>query len=379
MPVRPPVSLVAVLAAAALASACAMEEPTLDEESSALGGSCSTSGCGANSPVIRGVPFWDLHRFGARNDQGFSINLFQAPPAPPYNRRPVRIDVVGTELVGRDPLTSSIVVSGTAIQGSILYLNTPSGPYEIHVVNVGSMAYWAGPSGVIFTYELKVRRSGNQGDELQALCSNPPGGPGSETYEEWPGGNRLHAVLFAGDRYLPESKQVRTLASHRPFVENWINVQCAGAAPAKMLLMRHTTASADPRPQFQTTREQRQAMLRMYTSAVCPSARAYTYAGEKLRYKNTNGLVAVWNNADSIEAVWTADGATCLQVHRLDTATVPDQTTADAVINELMLDCGNSLPTCTSIPGFHRDKPWTWPRSAAGNEGYLLSANPFGS
>jgi hypothetical protein len=378
MPVRPSVSLVAVLAAAALASACAMEEPTLDEDSAALGRDCSTSGCGANSPVVAGVPFWDLHRFGQRNAQGFGINSFQAPAAPPFNRRRVQIDVVGTELVGRELATNAIVVSGSSVQGSILFLNTPSGPYEIHVVNVGSMAYWTGLSGTIYTYELKVRRFGSQ-DELAPLCSNPPGSPGSETYEEWPGGNRLHAVLFPLDRYLPVTKEVRTMASHPQFVDGWMNVSCAGSAPAKLLLMRHTTVSADPRPQYQTTRLQRQAMLRMYTSAVCPSGKAYTYAGERLRYKNTTGLVSVWNNANTIEAVWTADGATCLEVHRLDTATVPDQTTADKVIDDLMLDCGGTLPTCTSIPGFHRDRPWTWPRSGAGNEGYLLSANPFGS
>jgi hypothetical protein len=317
---------------------------------------CPTDECGANSPVIDGVPFWELHRFGLANAEGFRLTGFRDQ----YGLSLVP-DVVGTELVGRDA-RGNIVLSGGGLSAATFDVEATTGEtYEVHIAEMGSMSFWAQPTGAppapAMTYFFTVT-GGSIADGPQPLCATPPDAGG------WPGGNPLHAFVFTGDRYDLATKEVMIGGD----AAEWMSIACAGSAPAKMLLTRHAEAAAIAG--HPTTQPQRQAMFRMFTSAVCGTA-SLTIAGEPLRYRDSQGLMTTtWADVDTHEALWSERGAVCLDIHRL---AVPDadKQLAAAILDDLDAACGGQPPPPCSAVGL--------PGSDWRDLGYVQSMNPIGS
>jgi hypothetical protein len=132
--------------------------------------------------------------------------------------------------------------------------------------------------------------------------------------EGW-GARVYDALIFRGDRYAPDTAEITT------GIDSWINIACAGTAIAKMHLLRHTLAGSEG--PFATTRDQRQAMLRMLRADYCGDGMAYTVDGHPLRYADEWG----WHHASIdlsqasqrslVEGVWSHKGAVCLDRPRM--------------------------------------------------------------
>jgi hypothetical protein len=298
-----------------------------------------------NSPVIKGWSFWELHLGGLPNDAGFEYTGFVAP-----NGTPLELDIRDARMVGLDS-NGQVVLDTPGMTGAKILVTRKSETFSLVVVEIDSVPFWAGDTSQRATaYQFRV--SDPREGTLEDLCKKPP------SSVDWPGSNVRAAILFSGERY-PDPGTVIT----GPTTDRWVNLACAGTAIGKMHLVRHTESSADPN--FPTTPEQRQAMLRMYTSAVC-GKKAYTFRGEPIRYVDALKFVNKFDNVDTIEAIWKSEGAVCLTVHRLQTSMfsgAPDR------LKELQNECP-SLPSCWTLPGF----PDSWSQ-----HGLVLSANPSGS
>jgi hypothetical protein len=123
----------------------------------------------------------------------------------------------------------------------------------------------------------------------------------------------------------------------------WINIACAGTALAKLFLVRHTEASQEVR----TTRAERQAMLKMFTADVCGDGTSFTVHGQPLFWADVKGITRFPDAPASIEAVWSAKGAVCLERPR-----------RSELAGAIQARCG-PLPRCTTH-----------------TQGHVVSANP---
>ncbi len=132
---------------------------------------------------------------------------------------------------------------------------------------------------------------------------------------------KASAFAFEGDHYNKAKKTVHKADRS----SGLFNLACYGAAPAKMHLLRHTTAGSDPTggPARTTTFPQRTAMLKAITADYCGDGRAWTADGTELQWTDAKGwftspdLDLTSCEAQSmIEGVWGAEGALCLNKPR---------------------------------------------------------------
>jgi hypothetical protein len=342
------VSQVVLLGLSATCAGCLAEPPgappAVSEVASAL--TCSGFGCNDNSPIIAGAPFYELNIHGIPNDHGLRVTGFRSASGAPF-----QIDVRQARLVGLDPAGNIALdtpgISHAVIQLTDKFLNT----WEIKVVEIDSVGFWAAPAGLATTYHLQVHRPPGKDFDL---CSNPP------DPTAWPG-NVFHAILFEGDRYSPVEKTVLATGSA---TAGWFNIACAGTATAKLHLARHTEPSASPT--LPTVLTQRQAMLRAYTAAVCPHSDAFTGKGEKLIVADNQGLMTGPPNLRNIEALWGPSGALCKTEWRLVHANSMPQADANTLLAQIPVQCPG-VPLCSSIVGF----PGNWQQ-----HGMVLTTNP---
>lgn len=306
---------------------------------------CPSWGCGENSPVMGPWEFHELDEAGSPNSVGVRvIDLVK-------NGVSYHPDVIGDQLYGRK--VGMPVLTGAGLIGAYFQVATSDGAtYQIQIKNVSNVTtFWLGPQETIETYELLYYRPRYM-TRPEPLCKNPP--------SRWDGENRpwprtLEAILYTGDRYDADSKEVT--ADSYSEAGTWFNIGCAGSALAKLHLNRHTTAAMTS--SYATGWMQRQALLKMYVSDVCGTGEAFTKQGTPLHWTNAWQWVSLVGNESSYEGLWDHDGAICIDHHRLEA----DPEFADGI----KASCPN-LPKCTAIiPGF----PNVWAPGA-----YLLTANP---
>ncbi len=313
----------------ACAIACGVEPPAVSEAVAASG--CQGPGCDDNSPIIAGVPFYELNRFGAPNDQGLRITDVLSPSG-----TAIRIDVRQGRPVGLDRL-GNIVLDGPAMVGSIIKLADAQGrTWDIQLSDASSIPFWAEPAGLATLFELRVRGPMvlPPGVDSAPLCPMTP------EPSEWPGGNVLHAIFFEGDRYDHIAKSVWATGAE---TAGWFNIACAGSATAKMFLTRHAEASTD----LPTTRAERNALLKAYTATMCPGSMSFTGVGERLHVATSNEILPVDDSYSNVEGLWNEDGIVCTGEHRLVHANSMDQQAADALMAKIEPQCG-ALPPCTT-------------------------------
>jgi hypothetical protein len=142
------------------------------------------------------------------------------------------------------------------------------------------------------------------------------------------------AILFSGERYDAVRK---TVTATGPATDGWVNIACATTVLAKLLLERHTEASQD----VPTTRDERQAMLKMFTADVCGDGTSFTVHGQPLFWADAKGITRLPNAPSRLEAVWDESGAVCLEHARR-----PELLTA------IETRCGR-LPRCTPQSSGH--------------------------
>lgn len=312
---------------------------------------CGKLECGSNSPYLAQYNFHELNFDGLPNDEGLIVTGLESPL------------VWWTQLFPRveaDHLTAVDAAGTTWLHGAMLagakitVIDSAAEPrkYEMLIQAVyGGFDLWVDPDGeVLESYKLAWKEVGAPVQDLRPLCTLPPPqmiGDGQEWYPDPDG-----TILFTGDRYSAEKKVVYDVDPHS--TAGWVNWACPGGALYKMFMTRHTTKSANAA--HESDAFQRTAMLKMYVSDVCGDGRTFTKQGTPLHWTNEKdwGYVT-WTEYDT-EAYWGADGALCLNVHRL----------GSLYINDIQAAC--ALPTCDAL---FPDAPGTWPEKA-----YVVSRLP---
>jgi hypothetical protein len=184
--------------------------------------------------------------------------------------------------------------------------------YTLRIESTSTTPFWNDPTSESApTYEFTYTAA-NKRDAVN-LCSHnsDPKDP-------------LHgvAMVFRGDRYDAKHKTVTIAAADDP----WFNIACAGTAIGKLHLLRHTSA-ADRDGTHLTSQQDRQALLKMLTADYCGTGQVFTVDGQPLMYSYKQPWVLkvpcdvgdkkYWQQADSIDAVWSSNHAMCLDVPRM--------------------------------------------------------------
>lgn len=293
---------------------------------------CPAWGCGTNSATLGdGLLFDELDSSGRENRTGLRIvSAYLASGAPVK----VRVSRHALVAVGAD----GTVHSDYALVGATIVLkHAVRGIYELRItaVHLQHLMFWSGPEEFVPFYEIKARHDGSPTQKFEYVCKQD-----LLTTEPWWAQVAHSALVFQGDYYDPDAKTVTAVSDVAPLdSDSRFNVACAGTAPAKMHLTRHTRAGGiDGRGAlaYPTTISERQAMLKMFTADYCGTGTAFTVDGQPLTYSDGRTTFARWDEATGIEAVWKESGAVCLNTPRLGAAMTP----------RVVADCGYTLPSC---------------------------------
>lgn len=282
----------------ALTSAC-VDDLALTETAQAA--SCTKLICGSNSPILGGLPFFQLDQTGVTPapERGLRIASFSKGVLP------LQVDVKGARLRGR--IGPFLVLSGDLLVGATLFVEDDQGTsYRINFENrAQSQRYWeAGDDGTLLeSWELTWKVLPDDGGIPRKMCPLIRG-----THDGTFQTPVYHALIFGGDRYDGETGEVlATGAAAGP----WFNIACAGDVLSKLLIIRHAEASQDAA--HATSVAQREAAIRMFRADYCRTG-PNTELGIPLDWENLGG----WNTLDvaptiyNVEAIWTADGAVCV-------------------------------------------------------------------
>jgi hypothetical protein len=340
-------------AAGAIAMAgCGFESsgPETGTSDEPIGTDCSLWSCNSNSATVDALPFHDLDLSGREpNDAGLYYVGFEMPGP----KRGVELVVKRDRLIAID--AQGVEYTGAQLIGSYLRMKNDRSEFAVRIADVGSTTFWVGRGRVpTYTFEFAAVPGGappGDNKEFVHVCgTNPPyDGPPDP---EWRGIDRAVALVFEGDRYDARRKTVSD------DVGAWFNIACAGSAPAKMHLLRHTAAGRTAR--YDTRVRDRQAMLKMITDDICGTGLSFTRDGEIVSYMDRGR----WHPFDlatvgTLESIWTEDGAVCLDE--------PRRAAEDASVwGQISAECAPP-PLCKDVVADVVD--WD-------HVGYGISANP---
>jgi hypothetical protein len=289
---------------------------------------CQSWGCGTNSPTVGdGLLFDELDSSGQDPNRG-GLYLVKARLA---SGTAVRVHVEEDMLVA-EAIATGTRYTGTQLEGAIIRLHRDGGDYELLIdrVYMQSLSFWSGDAEPVPSYDIKSRKFGDK-PFTEYACGAP-----LLPDPHWDGIPHA-AIVFQGDRYIPEQKVTWEVPPSDP----WFNVACAGTTPAKLHLMRHTRAGSyriDHTIGWDTTVGERQAMLKMFAADFCGTGDSFTKDGVPLSYMDSNGWYHEGRPYVAQEALWSADGPICLDSPRLGRT---KQEVEDA--------CGHKIPACPSF------------------------------
>jgi hypothetical protein len=299
-------------------------------------GGCQPDGCGLNGVWMGiGVYFRTLYLptngIAPLNEANIRISGFTTK-----NNDNLSVDVQGQELVGvsnNQVVVSSYITDNDSnhtpsIKGAHLLLehvNNTSQPdmtYTLTITDVEHPSFWAngsGPSSVTL-YDFDVTAS--DGCEV-ALCQ--PGLDDNNT-----DGLIGRAVIFRGDYYSNNyqvSLSPQDTTSSASIHPDSFNIACVNTDIHKLHMLRHTTASSWGTSS--PSRDERQALLRLLTGDFCGNGTPFTKNGTPIRLGFKDPAYAIplppdptyptysMSNASSIEALWSEDGASCINPDKL--------------------------------------------------------------
>ena len=326
---------------------------------------CPDFGCGANSPTVGdGVAFDELDSSRQQEDShgvkivsaihdGISVDL-----------KVVRHWLSATTQDDRRTLLAHRDLIGTVIT-VMTRRETGDLEHELKIEDVDekSLGFWAGVAEKVPFYKITARRiqpPAPDGQKFEPICklTVAAGEPVWAPVEHY-------AIAFTGDRYDAVHKTVADVAPGT----TWFNLACAGTAPAKMHLMRHTNAGANGNPDYATTIEQRQAMLKMFAADDCGTGKSFTVDGQPLKYGDSkhwypetptterldpHGAGARLPFVSTIEAEWNENGVVCLDTPRRGSR------------EEVEAACRRTIPRCGGPAGVLK-----WEAHV-----HIISANP---
>lgn len=285
---------------------------------------CDDWGCGKNSPVIGGLAFHEVHPRGLPNSAGLTVGDFRTASG-----IPLALQADGHRLRG-------VTAYGKRLEGNLLIgatldlFHNGASFARLTIQNAGTTPFWVGAAGSVPVYTFVYQQPDGHTDNL---CP----GVGLSSNEAAKFGGAHTAILFSGDRYDPVTK---TIPATGAAAGDWINIACAGTATAKIHLMRHTEAGRDS--SHPTTVAQRTAMLKMFTADYCGTGQTFTVSGQPLAILDNGGWFGPpTGGVESIEAIWTEQGAACL-----DHARREDQ---DANIYDKIAEVCPLPPSCETL------------------------------
>ncbi|HWM85509.1 MAG TPA: ADYC domain-containing protein [Kofleriaceae bacterium] len=310
---------------------------------------CPEFGCSTNGPEVKLMTIADLSEDRNQyNSAGFRV-VGMSKAGDDYT-----VAVFGDRLYGLDDM-GNVGLFPHQLDDAVIHLeHRTEGPFELHLLEVHyQLTFWVGQLDNIYTYKLGW---------TDPVTPHPePVCPQFQHGDEW-GPPGAEAIFFQGDLYDDVTKEVTAIGADA--VGSWFNVACAGSATAKMHATRHTTAGSDQ--EHQSTRDRRQAMLKMYTADYCGTGKAFTKLGEPLDWENIGGWKTLGDDPPEDEAVWDQTGAKCLDTPRMG------ETAREAADWKQAIDAecerfGRVLPSCAELKRF----PEEWQEY-----GYVRTANP---
>jgi ADYC domain len=349
------------------------------------GDDCPINVCGMNGTWLgSGVPFRTLHVSPYRhNEANLSILRFLGPARDHGQREPLTLHVDGDRLhpTGQDVVEpGSVLLLGPA--------DTPGGApgrptYELTITGVDdSHKFLVDCAGCTRpTYHVYQFSARSLDDDCPLQVCAPGLDDGSDATHNLIG----NAVIFQGDFYEP-GYTVRTAAA-TGYDDDTFNIACMGTAISKLHVLRHTAASqgapSDPMP---PPVDKRQAILRMLTADYCGAGHPFTHDGVPLHFgidlaAGYDGLLNPGPNPPvpdpntgisvpassrfrldpaggiaSVDALWTADGATCIGTPRQLIADPRIWTKIEAVcrsVNHPVKHCEDVAPAPSTQPDAH--------------------------
>jgi hypothetical protein len=231
--------------------------------------------------------------------------------------------------------------------GDSLRVRTPRGDFDIEIHAVASPRLWVGdgaPPGR--AYSLQYRRTGEPKDKLKPFCGHP------DASAIWRATSGL-AFIFRGDDIDDATRSVTANQDQVSF-----NLACAGDPNAGIYMAGHSEASD---PNHLTGEPDRQAMLKMLAGDYCGTGVSYAFDTPPEHFVDASKRLPPLPDAPTaktLEALWTAKGAACLQNPRF-----PE------LANQIAAAC--ALPRCDEL------SPAGIPGVLAGWQqlGHVLSAN----
>lgn len=265
--------------------------------------SCGAWRCGFNAAEINGRSLQSLHLQGQPNESGVRIVGFVPPPLALLGGYTLTVE--NDEFVAKGSLGGKL--KGAQLVGGIILIQLPIGlPLPVTILAYEEVPSWADGAPPVAAYTLV---SADVGSLLgvKSVCS----------------GSLLDALtasvtVLGGETY---DNSTKTVQGGRT---NWFTLACAGSAAAKMKLMGYAPQSKLPGTNTPSTVAQRQATLKMITADYCGGGHSYTENGTPVYWTNKYDTVdsADWYTPGEVEAVWTANGALCLDATRIADAEV---------------------------------------------------------
>ena len=259
---------------------------------------CPRWRCGYNSSEINGKSLQELHLGGDPNADGVELVGFLPPAGVLFNWS---LETQGDALVARGGLFGNATLSGYALIGSVMLLRVDSGlTVPVTIAGYEEVDSWASDGAPHPAYALVYA---DLAEPLlqQSVCKGSLVDP-----------LLASVVILAGERYDLDAKTVI------PEQGDWITLACAGSAAAKMALLGYGPHADFDGSGAAASVAQRQATLKMITADYCGDGNSYTADGTPIIWENQGGTVVPESNADlsAPEAIWTADGALCLDTPR---------------------------------------------------------------
>lgn len=294
---------------------------------------CGKLECGSNSPVIDMYEFHELNEVGLVNNAGLRVRYLVA------NGTYYRADVIGARLVGRDLASNAIAIEHGALTGAHLELFSLNGQfYKLSIDHVTlSTPFWVGAAASAGAESYELNYTGGAITQKTPVCSMPPRGTANQLSKE--------SVLFSGERFVADTKRVKTAASDD---ENWFNIGCYNHVLYKLFYTRNTVPSSALG--YTLSRAYHQAMLKMYVGDVCGNGNAFTTQGTPLFWNN---VPYFWGSAvlgqDFLEGLWGPNGALCIDNYRKG-ASYYQSVVAPACGSMLPPTCASAYPSLPQLP-----------------------------
>ncbi|NVB41338.1 hypothetical protein G6O69_26105 [Pseudenhygromyxa sp. WMMC2535] len=299
------------------ASACADSDPDAYAEADidgaealrSLSMDCPRWRCGYNTAEINGKSLQELHLGDSKNAdadaeanaEGVELVGFLPPLGLLFNWS---LGVEGDALVARGGLFGGSTLRGAALLGSIIVLRVDGLIVPVVIAGYEEVDSWSEKGEPVAAYAL-VYADLDQPLLQRSVCKGTLADP-----------LLASVVVLAGERYDLDRKEVI------PDQDGWVTFACAGSAAAKMALLGYgpnADFSPGPTSDAPASVDQRQATLKMITADYCGEGHAYTADGTPLEWENQGGSVVPTElpDPDALEAIWTAQGAACLDSPRL--------------------------------------------------------------